>query len=827
MFAPLQASSLESRSSSAVSLQSNPPTTGFPNYFQGPRLAKLYFTTFNDESSEFMALGSGSIDAMDVPLSDNQLNTAQSNNKLQANLSNDLGMTNVVFNVGRFPSNSTAFRQALSMMIDRQDVVTTALAGLGNKMPDQLTPSWPSAYHVIGGYNWDINLAQANTTLYSGGFHFNGTGNYWYNIANSSNHISPATTILYTRNDDGRLLYIGVQLSTMQGATKSTYHFDRLFTVDPVTSYVTTRTVYEAPTSLGGYASNNCNGTGFPCFTAYTQALGFSSPDISWFSFTFSADPSILDKPFYNFGHWVNTTINNLVNSWYLSPTRNDAQTREINLMVTQQAWWDPIFYYQDWTAMSERLTGHLTAQNSYVPKGSFVYNNAYSYWRVHLKGRTYGGSLRVGIYNPINSLNIFGYDSYRAFDHIILERIYDPLLNYNFDTAGFIPGLALTINTTTLTNLNLPTGIDHSHWQPSSTPPYWTTLGGSRTTISTGIRVDFKLYSNRSWHDGSPITANDILWNIITDTMDPNSILQPSFAHLADANVTAPHTVSLWFNSTSWDLANLAAGTPMAPPLPWIHAKGTWVGSDGRVSSLSVTSKAALNLTAGAMNLLDGSGPFKFDPATTGDPFTVGSSFDLLANDGWVHIDPAKASYDTGLVDLSPMQYVTVGGCGTNSLHLTVAVVNATNSKGLIFANYDYQPDPSIISDTITGAIVTASQYGVPTSKVNLAYNPSTRLWEGLLPISYTGTSYYSYQITATTAHSSTTYGPAGSSQASAVGISWEGDPVHTRFQFIVNVGGCPTLVPGQILLTTLSALSISAVFIHYQRKTMVGRRE
>ncbi len=817
IFAPLQVSNLKSPSSSAITMQSSPLTTGFPSYFQGPRLAKLYFTTFNDQPSEFAALQSGSIDAMDAPLSYNQLSTAQSNNKLQANLSNNLGITNVAFNMGRFPSNSTAFRQALSLMIDRQDVVTTTLLGLGNKMPDQLTPSWPDAYHIPGGFQWNINLAQANATLHSGGFRFNGTGNYWYNIANSSNHINPAATIFYTRSDDSRLHYIGAQVSLMQGATKSTYHFDRLFSVISVTSFVAAQTVNNAPISSGGYNSNNCNGSGYPCFTAYTQTIGFGFPDISWFWYSFSADPSVLDKPYFNFGHWVNSTINNLVNSWYLSPIRNDTQTQEINRMVTQQAWWDPLFFYQDYTAMSERVTGHLTAQNSRVPEGSFAYGNAYSYWRVHLKGRTYGGSVRVGIYNPINALNIFRVTSNWAFDQIVLQRIYDPLLNFDFDTGGLIPGLASSVNTSTLTNPNLPTGFDHSHWQPTSTSPYWTELGGPRTTIPSGIKVDFKLYTNATWHDGSSITANDILWNIITDAMDPNSILQPNFAHLADANVTAPYTVSLWFNSTTWNLANVVAGTPMAPPIPWIHAKGTWVGSDGRVSSIQVSSKASLNLTAGTRNLLDGSGSFKFDQNTAGDPFTVGSKFDLLANNDWIHSDSAKAMYDTGIVVVSPYLPTTVNLCSVDYIHLRVAIVNSSDAKGLLYSTTvnDYVPDPTISSDTNSVAAVIIEN---PADNNRLTYNSSSQLYEGNLPVTGLGGLIH-VQITATTNHSSTIYGPNSSSQASAVGVSWEGDGIHTAI--FVPLAGCLPISPQTLSLASIITISASAIVFKESRRT------
>src|SRR5712692_726968 len=75
--------------------QASTPT--LPVYYRAPRLQKVYFTAFNDPTSEFTALQGGSIDAMEWPLTQSQLTTIQGNNKYQANLSNDLGSVQVIF----------------------------------------------------------------------------------------------------------------------------------------------------------------------------------------------------------------------------------------------------------------------------------------------------------------------------------------------------------------------------------------------------------------------------------------------------------------------------------------------------------------------------------------------------------------------------------------------------------------------------------------------------------------------------------------------------------------------------------------------------------
>ncbi len=784
-------------------------TPQFPTYYQSPRVQKYIFTTFNDPTSEFVALQGGSIDAMEWPLTKTQLTTLQANPKYQTNLSNDLGSVQVVFDNGRFPSNYTAYRQALSLMVDRQDVVVTTLQGLGGKMPDQLTPSWPSAYHIPGGFQWDINLAQANATLYAGGFRYTGgSGGFWYNLVNSTNKINPATTIFYSRTDDPHRFYIGTQVSLMQGATKSTYHFDRLFTVTAVTSFVAFRTSYDAPSSGGGgYASNNCNSTGFPCFTAYTQGISFGIADPSYLYFSFGTD--FLDVNFQNFGHYVNATINSLVQSMYFDAVLNNTKVQLINKYVTQQAWWDPIYYQQDWNGLSDRVTGHLSAQNSVVPDGGFFFNNQYSYWRSHLKGRLYGGSIRLGVYNPIAQLNIFNPDSNFVYDVMINGRIYDSLLNFNYDTGGFMPGLATAVSVTTFTapvyNSQFQRG-GGEQWHTVSAAPYWA-HNNTGTHIVSGERIDFTLLTNATWHDGSAVTPNDVIWNVVTAASDLNNLAATPYVALDDINATG-NVIHMYFNATAWDTLTLAALNFVAPPLPFIHKLGTWVGTAGIVSGLSFASKASLNLSAaGGLDMLDGSGSYKFDTATTGDPFTVGAPFALIANNNWYYPDANKATYATGIADLTTYSTTTPAG---PTLSLSIALVNGQNAKGDVFSGGNFVTDPTTVSDTTSGATVTAIIVENPSDTVTLAYNSGTGHWEGALPT--TGaTGIVHVQYTAIKSGSiSTIYGPNGSSSASAVGVSWEGDPANTAFL----AGAVPVFSPLQLfigLITILAAVPIA----------------
>ncbi len=788
-----------------------------------PRIQKYYFTTFNDPTSEFTALQGGTIDAMEWPLSSSQLTTLQANNKYQTNRSNDLGSVQVIFDAGRFPSNDTSYRQALSLMIDRNDIVATSLSGLGGgKMSDQLTPSWPSAYHVPGGgFNWDKNLAQANATLYAGGFRYNcktsggaasgcggdpnGLGGNWFNIVNATNLVNHATTIFYSRSDDPLRLYIGVQVATMQGATKATYHFDRLFTVTPVPRFLAARTVYRSPQSGGGYTDNNCNGSGLPCFTAYTQDSSFGITDLSWMWSSFST--TYLDVPYQNFGHWVNATINSLAKSLFSDAVLNNTKVQLLNKAVTQTAWWDPIYYLQDWNGISERVTGHLSAANSPNPNGAFWFSNQDSYARAHLKGRLYGGSIRLGISNPLNQFNIFNSDSDWVYDAQVLGRIYDSLLSYDYDTVGLSAGIATSHSVSTFTgsiyNSRFQSGSPG--WAASIFAPYWTKGANGYHTVS-GTHISFTLLTNATWHDGSALTPNDIIWNAITAAMDRNNFETSAWSTLDDINATG-NTVNMYFNATGYDTLTLAALTPMAPPRPWVFNRD-WVAHNGIVSDISLNNKTSLNLSS-ALNMLDGSGSYQFDSDTTGDPFAVGSPFDLVANDNYFYRDPNKATYATGIADRTayPSSPISPG----TPINIQIALVNGQNALGDVFSGGNLVTDPATVSDTISGATVTAIVYENPADTVTLIYNSGDGLWEGALPTTGLTGGVYHVQITASkTGSISTTYGPAGSSQASAAGISWEGDPVNTAFT-VTPPGPVSPLQLFAGLITVLAAVPIA----------------
>ncbi len=818
--------------------------TGFPNYFRGPRLEKLYFTSFNDPNAEFSALQNGAIDVMDWPLTTSQINkldVSHPNPAYQINFTHHGGGVQVIFDAGRYPSNYTSYRQAFAYMIDRDDVITTALQGLGGKPSDLLSPAWPTAWHVPGGIGYDINLALANQTLYKDGWRYScrinssstgcggspdGLGGFWYHTPNGANiagkRLDPSTTIFYARQDDPNRLYLGLQVATMQGATKSTYHFDRLFTVNPVTSYVTTRTVYRSPTSSGGYTSNNCNGVGYPCFTAYTQGLSLSTSDPDWLYYSFG--PDYLDVPFQNFGHYVNATVNNLLKSMFMDPVLNNTKVQLVNRMIMQNAWYDPIYYNDLFFGLTSRVTGHHTAQNSVINggySGAFGFGAWQSYLRGHLKGRTFGGSLRTGIYNPISELNIFNPNSDWIYDAIVYNRLYDSLLNFNPDTGGLIAGLASNYSVATFTgpvyNSRFQSGTPG--WATSSLAPYWTHTG-SATHIVSGEKISYTLLSNATWHDGSTITPNDLVWNIVTDASDANNLLSSAFGSLDDANVTG-NTVNLYFNSTNFDLLLVSgAYLAIAPPLPWIHHSSTWAGTAGVLSGISLSTKASLNLSAaGGLNMLDGSGPFKFDTSSN-DPFTLGSTFDLLANNNWYYRDSAKATYDTGIVDMTA--YANSALISPASLNVRVALVNGNNSKGLFFSGGDYRPDPTTRSDTVSGATVLAQVYEKPSLSTTLSYNFTSGLWEGMLTgIICSGnlTCIYHVQITATTAKSTTTYGPSGSLQASATGISWEGDPVHTAFR--VTAASSTPFTPQHTLIASLLIIATTVLIQRTKKGT------
>lgn len=632
------------RTPTQITTLNTSPAPAYPNVYRGPHVNEYYITPYLNPTNEFTDLKGGAIDAMEWPLTSSQYFGSVSTPGISTdaryyhNQSSDLSVQQVIFDNGRFPSNHTEWRIAASMMIDVAGLVTTQLGGLGDVMPDQLTPAWPTAMHnTTSGYTpstvfpYDDTGSAVVSYLNSHGWHYLPCSDLGFSAWNYTgvgvDHnkcVNPADTFFYTRSDDPNRFAIGTQVSIYQGryGYSSGKHLDLLFTVKGIVSHISSVSVYSAPDCTGTQGSpllgpsatnypglgygDNC-GNGNPAFTMYTQGLSFTTPDPSWMYLTFGQDAALLDVDGFNFGHYTNTTLGTYTANSFATncpapigfstpcPVR-DKSAAAANGLITALAYFAPMYYQKDTNAGSDRVVGTVGGDltgGPFSPGGIFYFNNWEAYNNAHIAGRTYGGSLRVGDYDLPTQLNPTNIHATWVYEAQIFAQIFGSLMYYDYGTSSLIPGIASNMSVTTLpigSLLNAPiadgfTGATNGCWSTSASAPYWTKGVCAYTANPTqAMRIDFGIPNNETFTDGSKIDINSLIWNAITDA-DPSghfaNLLQFNYAKLSDANATSDSTCHLLASTclTLW-YNTVSYDWPLFSALNYVLPPTPWIAA-------------------------------------------------------------------------------------------------------------------------------------------------------------------------------------------------------------------------------------------------------
>ncbi|MGH2962467.1 MAG: ABC transporter substrate-binding protein [Solirubrobacterales bacterium] len=109
-------------------------------YFAGDPVAdSLVLPIIPDPSSAFLALRSGQVDAVSVPMPPQLVESFEANPEVDVVEATPLSDAELVFNMDREPFDSTAFRRAVMLAIDKDRLLETVLLGRGISGAE----SWP------------------------------------------------------------------------------------------------------------------------------------------------------------------------------------------------------------------------------------------------------------------------------------------------------------------------------------------------------------------------------------------------------------------------------------------------------------------------------------------------------------------------------------------------------------------------------------------------------------------------------------------------------------------------------------------------------------
>jgi ABC-type transport system substrate-binding protein len=521
-----------------IPLNTTKPASAAPNTTQtypgtGPLPDGIVYKVYTDAIAEYLALKANEIDLMDWPIDKSQIPDAlaqQAAGNLNVSEQADAGFYFIGMNylASRFPMNVTGFRKALAHLVDKATVVATGLGGYGYVM-DNIVPQGYYGFwgnHTVTTYAYSAILA--NQTLHQYGFTYVGgsmatfpfSGGVWkYNGNNIRDWSTTATDtlLLFARSDDPARKLAGEMLR--DGLAQ----LDIPTTTQIVTSAIISPIVYYAPWD------------DWDIFTGGWGALGVD-PTYIWDFFNTAASTS------YNFIFWNNATYDYWSNVFVNSPDFNTVKAAAFKCeeLVADGLPYIPLYERQ-------LVTAGRTSWKGWVDQIGYGYPQFWSLMEAHKVGTQWGGQLRFGLAQDIKSLNIV--TATWMWDFFVLNELYDGLVARDPLTQAWEPWMAQSYD---VSIFNFTTAHDSPQ----------------------GTKLTYVLRNNLTWHDGIPITSEDVKFTYewLNYPASRGGIEAPRYGlPFTIHNVTTPDSLTaiLYLNTTGY-FAFAQSQFPIIPKHIW-----------------------------------------------------------------------------------------------------------------------------------------------------------------------------------------------------------------------------------------------------------------
>lgn len=142
---------------------------------------------------------------------------------------------------------------------------------------------------------------------------------------------------------------------------------------------------------------------------------------------------------------------------------------------------------------------------------------------------------------------------------------------------------------------------------------------------------VTFQLHPDARWHDGAPLTADDVAWSFATLT-ENNRVYQNYYKHVTDVKVNGPHEVTFIFDETgNRELPHIVGQLTIMPKHWW---EGTDANGDRR------------DVTKGTLEIPLGSSAYKISRVVPGRTIEYGRVDDYWAKD--LPVNVGQNNFDT-----------------------------------------------------------------------------------------------------------------------------------------------------------------------------------
>ncbi|MFX0016028.1 MAG: ABC transporter substrate-binding protein [Candidatus Hermodarchaeota archaeon] len=474
-----------------------------------------------------------------------------------------LGHRAIVLNSGRFPTNITGFRRAMAFGMDKH--LINMQAGNGGDPLDSYIPIAAKDWEVESQMNmhfYDADYVSGNASLAAAGF-LDLDHDGWREYDVNHNEIWDEGTDLDDLECSIQILYSEAWYSAFVTSIRTT---------EGLQAMGIRAEVVEMPHIIAilneMYSGNYWAG----CLNLLPSI--FALPTDIYGSFRTGEYDA--DNFFYFSNDSIDTALDNLMNAKNVSDAKA-ASAEVMNLLVYEQPM---IACYNDLDVNGYRVD-NFEGLIPFNGHGIVDRNNPYVGTKVRLqesKGGPYGGTFRYGTTAycaPDNILDL------RPYSNHYLNYIYERLWNVDPLTWDPIPGLAY-------------------NWivEPTSNDPV--------SNIQTGEKYTFYLYEDATWHDGHPVTSEDVKYSFETlwpNATEFNPVKQKEINDIYRIDTPDDHTVIMYVNKTGYFEWKLATSHFILP-------KHIWEPHSNNLTGWMPITRAEMT----------GSGPYKWNSSLWGE---------------------------------------------------------------------------------------------------------------------------------------------------------------------------------------------------------------
>ncbi|MGC8673788.1 MAG: ABC transporter substrate-binding protein [Thermoprotei archaeon] len=513
----------------------------------GPRVNELVLEQMSD-SSAFLALDSGEIQAMEWSLTTENYASAQANHNFYTGSTPTYAFDAIVFNTLMQPINSVHFRRAIAYLTNYTGLQST-LGATVSAGPQLYNPILNPVYYdpaISYPYNFNTTAAEQQLLEIPGMTYNKAKGEWLYN----GTLFMPS---LYYRSDDplrtaaaealqaaAQKINLTIAIKSVTGTTADTYIYG------PASSAVV------SPGVMGANYS-----TVTPPVYNYTYAKLHDTWDMYTIGWIVSSEPTwpayFLSSEFAgidNYGDFYNPAMDYWSNLLLYGAT-NTSVAKEaadnIQQIFNQQLPYVMLFYTTDLYAVENSTwSGYALIPSDGPSESTGLY---YTSLNVHPTGQLNGGTFTEALHGVPTSL-----DPLYAINWIwqvdVWQEIYDSPVGTpptGILSMGTMPWMATwSIQNDTTTTLGNGTG-------------WWNPFHSSK--IMNGQVITLNFYHNMTWQDGVPVTAYDYnfslyFWNVpgVTSAATPEEYASaPPYGLLATyIPPNNPYQIKMYINSTN-----------------------------------------------------------------------------------------------------------------------------------------------------------------------------------------------------------------------------------------------------------------------------------